>query len=403
LQLFTSKQYLKIDIANSFGLDKLTWDERLVWFDLNEHQLPQLHSKAKEPALYYAGVQAWQDVLRGDPIGYPISLDATASGLQILAVLTGDRSAAGICNVVDMGKRMDAYTAIYEKMVATLGEAAKIERDDTKRAIMTSLYGSTNVPKEVFGEGELLKVFQETMAEMAPAAWELNRMFLEMWDPEALTNDWTLPDNFHVHVKVTTKITETVNFLNEPFDIIREINAPKPKGRSLGANVVHSLDGMIVRELARRCSYDPAWIQLVRDVVSGNVESRFTTRNERLHAQEMVRKLWRHYQDSGYLSARILDYIDSDTLTMVDPLVIQELLDSLPPKPFTIISVHDCFRVLPNYGNDLRKQYNRQLYLLAKSDILAFLLSQLLKKPIEIEKMDETLADDILEANYALS
>ena len=110
---FTGQEYVKIDIANNYGLDKLTWHERIRWFDQHEQQLDELLASAKEPALFYAGVKAYRDVLAGKPIGYMISLDATSSGLQLLAALTGDRSAAQLCNVVDTGTRQDAYDAIY--------------------------------------------------------------------------------------------------------------------------------------------------------------------------------------------------------------------------------------------------------------------------------------------------
>lgn len=134
-QEFTGRQYLAIDIANNFGLDKLTWDERLQWFEQNENQLDQLISQAKEPALFYAGIKAWRDVQAGNPIGYMISLDATSSGLQLLAALTCDRKAASICNVIDSGDRENAYQDIYEAMTKAIGEAGKIDPDDVKQAV----------------------------------------------------------------------------------------------------------------------------------------------------------------------------------------------------------------------------------------------------------------------------
>ena len=30
---FTGKQYLQIDIASNYGLDKETWEHRLNWFE----------------------------------------------------------------------------------------------------------------------------------------------------------------------------------------------------------------------------------------------------------------------------------------------------------------------------------------------------------------------------------
>ena len=137
MQTFSGKEYLMMDVAGNFGLDNKEWDVRLAWFEDHKDCLWDMQKQAKEPALYFAAVQAWEDTLAGKSSGYPISLDATCSGLQILSVLTGDRSAASLCNVVSTGKREDAYTTIYEYMVDELGEQGKIKRDQTKQAILT--------------------------------------------------------------------------------------------------------------------------------------------------------------------------------------------------------------------------------------------------------------------------
>jgi len=400
MQKFTGREYLKIDIANNFGLDKKTWIERLDWFEEHENHLMEMMSQAEEPALFYAGVKAYKDALDGKPIGYPISLDATSSGLQILAALTCDRLAAELCNVVNQpgDVRADAYTIVYETMCSKVGENAKIKREDTKRAIMTSLYGSQAVPKEVFGEGEMLACFLQTMGELAPAAWDLNETFLDIWDDAALSNDWVLPDNFNVHVKVMTLATETVNFLHEPFEFHRKINAPVKEGRSLSANVTHSIDGMIVREMTRRCDYDPMVVNRVIKLLEGEGDTEIFTEDNK-----MVYKLWTNYQESGYLSARILDHLNSANIGMVDADQIRLLIGSLPEKPFKLMTIHDCFRCLPQYGNDLREQYNIQLWSIAKSNLLGFILGQLLHRPVQIGKMDPGMIKEILNADYALS
>jgi hypothetical protein len=399
MQTFTPREYLKIDIANNFGLDKLTWHERIRWFDQHESQLDDLTSGAKEPALFYAGIKAWRDVLAGRPIGYMVSLDATSSGLQLLAALTGDPFAAQICNVVDTGSREDAYTVVYNRMLQRIGDTAKISRDDTKDAIMTALYSSKAVPKQVFGEGALLDVFYTTLQELAPAAWELNETMLALWDPNTDCHSWILPDNFHVHVKVMAQVRETVHFLNEPFDVFYNVNAPIAEGRSLGANTIHSLDGMIVREITRRCDYNPQKIDRLKELVHIASCGITTTRAK----DRMVQTLWANYQATGYLSARILDYLDPLNMGHVDRAEIKVLLDSLPAKPFKVVSIHDCFRCLPHYANDLRRQYNLQLQLIAKSQILSSIISQLIGKPVPVQQMDPNLWQQIGQTNYALS
>lgn len=397
MQRFTPMQYLQLDIASNFGLDKEDWDVRLAWFQRHEQTLEDYVDRAEVPAMYFAGVQAYRAVQRGEAIGYPVSMDATSSGLQILAVLTGDRKAAEICNVVDSGKRQDAYTVIYQMMLDELSEESRITRKDTKRAVMTAFYSSKAVPKEVFGEGPLLALFYQTMATAAPAAWELNEAFLAMWDDSALCNSWVLPDNFHVHVKVMGQVEHSVSFFNGTYTTYEKVNMPIEEGRSLGANTVHSIDGMIVREMTRRCSYDPKVIIRVLDAIDG-VGPDGTEQDAYL-----VRRLWEHYIASGYLSARILDHLYADNAYMVDALVIEEMIRSLPRVPFQLMSIHDCFRCLPNYGDDLRTQYNLQLHLIAKSNLLQYVVSQILGRQITVQKLDPTLADDILQSNYALS
>lgn len=118
---------------------------------------------------------------------------------------------------------------------------------------------------------------------------------------------------------------------------------------------------------------------------------------------ELVRILWDHYKVTGYLSARILDHFNPNNIIQVTPSVIRELLDSLPEKPFKVVSIHDCFRCLPHYGNDLRRQYNLQLQMIAKSNLLGNLITQIIGSPVNIGKLDPKLWMDIGETNYALS
>ena len=401
MQKFTARQYLQMDIAANHSQDKADWSDRLAWFQANCTTLRDQVKTAKEPALYFAGILAWEACQKGEPSGYPVSLDATASGLQLLACLTGDRSAAQLCNVVPTGSRKDAYTVVYNEMTTRLGETSKISREQAKDAVMTSLYGSTAVPKEVFGEGLLLQTFYNTMGDVAPAVWELNEAFLQLWDPTALSHDWVMPDGFQVVCKTMTMVKEVVHFLNEPFDTFTKVNAPVEGGRALGANVTHSVDGMVVREMQRRCNYDPKVIAGIRKNLEANnwaMSWKTTTEDAK-----MVTKLWDLYKQSGYLSARILNHLTYETLGMVPKAEIEELLNSLPEKPFDIMTIHDCFRSLPNYCNDLREQYNRQLMLVAQSNMLGFILSQLTGRNISIGKLDPTLHKDIMQADYALS
>ena len=113
MQLFNKEQYLLIDVANNYGLDKLSWNERIDWTKSNLNDLENLADKADAPCMYRCAVKALRDHYAGIPSGYGIHLDATASGTQWLSIITGDRSGASLCNVLNTGKREDSYTIIH--------------------------------------------------------------------------------------------------------------------------------------------------------------------------------------------------------------------------------------------------------------------------------------------------
>lgn len=407
LQTFTPIEYLKIDVANSYGLDKEDWDTRIAWFDENEHQLDLLEDKAEEPAMYFAGVQAYHKAKAGQSISYPISLDATASGAQILSVLIGCRKSASLCNVIDTGHREDLYTNGYELMKTRLpkSQLSNISRKDAKTAIMTSLYGSEAEPKNIFGEGSKLAAFYQTMEEDMPGIWKLNKILLALWNPTSKEYGWILPDNFHVKVKVMDNMEEEITFRGENHVVETKVNRPTLTGRSTGANLVHSIDGMIVREILRRCNYDKDQVDRVWNLLATASSHSSVAKPPKGTNAKMVSTLLQHYQFTGFLSARIIDYIDEETIRMFSPInrqAVMDVLNTFAEKPFPVITVHDCFRVHPNYGNDLRRMYNQLLHEISKSSLLAYLTTQLTGIIMKVDKIDDISAD-VLEANYALS
>ena len=152
MKLYSPKEYLLIDIANNFGYDKLNFDERIekaekivnsFSFDLGDKLDNQFLNKYCEevnevegdpeeaPYLAFASMRAWGDYLHKRPSGYPICLDMTSSGSQILAMITGDYHAGSLCNLTG-GDRKDLYTHITEEI-----GIKDFKRVDVKQAIMT--------------------------------------------------------------------------------------------------------------------------------------------------------------------------------------------------------------------------------------------------------------------------
>lgn len=160
------------------------------------------------------------------------------------------------------------------------------------------------------------------------------------------------------------------------------------------------IDGMVVREMSRRCSYDQ---QKLADLFDLLIRPTTLRANERSPHHEMVKTLWSRYLETGFLSARILEVLDEDNMHLVDKTAIIDLVETLPAKSFPVLSVHDCFRCHPNNANDLRRQYNHILRDLAASNILQDIVLQLTGDPkMTVNKIGD-FSQEILEANYALS
>lgn len=401
MKTFAAIEYLKIDIANHFGLDKEDWDVRIAWFDAHENELEMLTSKAEVPQLFYAAVQAYYAVIRGEKIGYPIGLDATASGLQLLACLTRDAQTAKLCNVLDVGHRVDAYTELHKHIEDALGGSYKITRAQAKDAIMPAFYASQSRPKEIFGEH--LPVFNAVMFEKAPLSWELNTALIELWDPTATCHEWVLPDNYHVAIKVMTDHKEEVSFMGQPLSVSYQINAPKKKGRSLCANLVHSIDGLVVREITRRAMMNKESLaELRKSIASVSYVESWPNNLMASSNTKLAIKLWNHYERSGYLSSRILEVLSPENVMYFDPKVLLELVDSIPEEQYEVLTVHDCFRVLPKYANTLRKEYAHQLAMITRSNLLEYTLGQILGMNVVLNKgsLDWT---EVLNSEYPLS
>lgn len=261
------------------------------------------------------------------------------------------------------------------------------------------------MPRIIFGEGELLEAFYKVMEERTPGIWELNKALLEIWQPNAYSHDWIMPDNFHVHVKVMESISNSVDFMGHSYEIVSKVNMPTPTGLSLPANITHSIDGMVPRELSRRCQFMPSKKVEVMELILTTPDHTAERNIERSSDSRMVQILLKRAASSGFLSARILDHINEDTIHLCDANqreLIWKLLESMPEKPFKVLSVHDCFRVHPNYANDLRTQYNQVLYEISKSNLLEYIASQIIGEAVIVNKRDDISAA-ILEANYALS
>lgn len=407
-------EYVCIDIANNFGLDKELFEDRIEWVKNNNHQLEELLDDVKEDkVLYIKSVLALRAVQRGEATGHLISLDATNSGIQIMSAITGCRKGAEITNLLPIDKRYDGYTVITDEMNHLLkcrGAASiTVSRKDAKNAVMTSGYGSKKVPKEVFGEGELLEIFYEACFNKAEGAFTLMDVLINAWQPFALEHSWVLPDGYYANIKVMEKkeIRIEVDELNHlTFTTNIEENIGSERGVSLVANVIHSLDAYLLRNVVRRCNYNPKMIKNKLSILKRTQELR--ERGE-LTEETPTGKLADHLEVTNYMAlidTAILPLVTAKTANQLADWHISTLIrimeDMLKYKPAQVITVHDAFRCHPNSGDVVRYWYKEIMAELAESNVLNCIMMQITGNDPHYPKLSNNLADDIRNSNYAI-
>ena len=243
MQQFTPLEYIKIDIANQYGKDKEDWKDRLEFAD--DVIAGNIKEPAENPILAQKALRAFADAYNGRPTGFVMGLDATASGIQIMAALMNCEKSAEAVNVVNTGHRRDVYTEV--------GNTMGVTRSTIKKPLMTYFYGSTAQPKAIFGDQ--VAMFHRAMKETLPGAVECMEDMQSCWQSRNLAHTWHLPDGHTAHVKVMApndydiRIEELggTEFVHRIYE-----NQPQITGRSLAANIIHSIDGYIVREMYRR-------------------------------------------------------------------------------------------------------------------------------------------------------
>lgn len=401
--------YLCIDIGNHFGLDKLLFEDRIQWVKDNYDQLEQLADKADVKPLYMKAVHELRNVVAGKETGHIVQLDATCSGIQLLSAMAGCVRGADATGLVSH-KRADAYTDVTREMNKILQlrgmSAIVVPRADVKRAMMTSVYGSTAVPKEVFGEGDLLNVFYSAVAVVAPAAFELMTALLHTWQPYALQHSWVMPDNHHVMIKVLEQ-KETrieVDELNHAtFTTYVTINQGTEKGVANVANVTHSVDAYVLRSVIRRASFDVKKVKEAYQLLNSSLSIDADATEP---CDDALQTMLDIYKYSAMLDVSIIDYINESNVHHVPlPMVIRllaVLTEMLARGSSPVVTVHDSFGSLPTHCNTVRYWYKEICAELAESNMLAFLVSQITGKHVTYVKKSNDLGNKIRNSSYGI-
>lgn len=321
---------LKISIVNEVYSDKITREQALEWFDLNQDNLSL--STPLSQVYYLDYLQAKE----GKPVGSILHQDMTNSGLGIYSLLGKDKKGALLTNLLNTGTLADAYKALADELNKVLG-ITNLNRSTVKKAFMIFLYGSgqglltsedidDNRYKHLLqaievGLGTTVDVdkvwvkFQEVMSEIAPAAIRLMGLIYK-FKREDSHYKWVMNDGFIVDIQVMNKQAVEHKGYSISLDgkththTIHTIEKLKDNkyDKSLAPHVIHAIDAYILREIARRCAKLGLPLYTIHDSFG-------TTPNYYFKLNEVVRQVLADVLEMDLLED-ILSQIDSAKLQL---------------------------------------------------------------------------------------
>ena len=403
METFTGYEYLLIDIANNSNtdMDKELYQTRIKWTTDNLDNLELLAEDEvwKERPLYLVSVHALREVQAGNPTGYLVGFDAVNSGIQLMACLTKDVKAAKLTGLVDTDRRADAYTETTLYMNSLLDANHQYPRKQVKEALVPAIYGSTAEPKKLFGEDTPeLWAFYTSMQENMPGIVMLLELLIASWNGENDYHSYMLPDN--TEVAVPNIITVTEDLLIEELEYTCDFSyTTKNTGTSVAnaANVVQSVDALVLREVIRRTNYDVDRVEYLHDEITYIL----IADSNKVNPNNIHHRL---YMQSNLVCMNILtEEVVLDELSTEHLKAIQAVLTLMVSyTPFEMLTIHDDYKCHPNNMNYVRDVYRNILADIVDSTLIESILNQLygMEGNITKGKLDSTT---VRNSNYALT
>ena len=293
-------KWVLIALANAYGHDKLSWTDRMIWAEMVINGLVDT-SNPEEPILFNKLLKSIREYDGGE-WNVPVALDATASGIQIMGALSGDKATCKAGNLIG-NERADIYSEIAKAMTETLGY--EISRSKVKKPIMTHYYNSESNPKEAFNEKEL-EVFYAVLNSALGGAEKVMESINSVWEDKSKFR-WTLPDGFQTQITTTQVVGYEIE-LEDGLQFYWERREESPSGdyRHLVPNVIHSLDGWVCREVVRHMARNNLPIFTIHDSFwshpnyMGEVRKAYTKSMSYINSENLLDGIIKELGGEGY-------------------------------------------------------------------------------------------------------
>ena len=172
-------------------------------------------------------------------------------------------------------------------------------------------------------------------------------------------------------------------------------------------NTIHSIDGYLLRSVIRRASFNEVEVSNALSAITIVLLERANGKaTEAVCPSADLQNMLTIYSYSKMLDTSIINYIDADNIHSVPTELLVKLSATLSKMlelgSSPVLTVHDAFRSAPWHCNAVRYHYKEIMSELAESDILQFIVSQIVKQQVVYIKKSNQLANMIRKSNYSI-
>ena len=281
-----SEDWLAFQVATTYGLDKATMQERLDWVMNNFTLISSVAldpignrtewENVEEPWQFLAACDEYYHcIIKHDKphTSLMVAVDATCSGLQILAGLARDKNTAKLVNVLPSDEPQDAYKVVAEIAKPNCPKEYQyfMDRKVVKRTVMTVPYNAKPFSNRSYIRDALkekgieidkdnlsliVKAVRGAMHTVVPGP-----MAVMKWIEDEVSKvikrgatelEWCTPSGFVVRQKLMKKDWEILNLqllgrcqLKVATDDSDEVDISRHKAAT-APNLIHSLDASLL-------------------------------------------------------------------------------------------------------------------------------------------------------------
>ncbi len=164
--------WLAIHGANTFGVDKVSYEDRIAWVEENQDHIIKSAENPLDYQWWMGAEDPWQFLaFCFEWYGYslhgldwssriPIALDGSCNGLQHFSAMLRDEVGGAAVNLVPSNKPSDIYQQVADRVneqiqddispIAISWKNMGVTRKGTKRCVMTLPYGATEFAFKAF-------------------------------------------------------------------------------------------------------------------------------------------------------------------------------------------------------------------------------------------------------------